>query len=104
MDPRCEYTARLEARRAVVARYERMHIQSGNWRALIALASGIGVALAGLIVPRMHWLYEYAWFVGFAIAAMVYLALMSGPDVRAMIPPNPLLIPVDGFEAESPMA
>jgi hypothetical protein len=29
---------------------------------------------------------------------------MSGPDVRAMIPPNPLLIPVDGFKPEQPMA
>lgn len=75
-----------------------------NRRALTALASGIGVALAGLFLPPLHWLYEYAWFVGFAVAALIYLALMSGPNVRAMIPPNPLLIPVDGFEAESPMA
>jgi NCS1 family nucleobase:cation symporter-1 len=75
-----------------------------NWRALAALVAGAGVALVGLFVPPLRWLYEYAWFVGFAVAALLYLALMSGPDVRAMIPPNPLLIPVDGFEAESPMA
>jgi NCS1 family nucleobase:cation symporter-1 len=75
-----------------------------NRRALVALASGVAVALIGLFVPRLQWLYEYAWFVGFAVAALVYLALMNGPDVRAMIPPNPLLIPVDGFKAESPMA
>ena len=74
-----------------------------NPRALAALAAGVVVALIGLFVPRLHWLYEYAWFVGFAVAAAVYLALMSGPDVAAMIPPNPLLIAVDGldgFEAE----
>lgn len=75
-----------------------------NLRALIALAAGIAVALVGLFVPTLHWLYEYAWFVGFAVAALVYVILMSGPDVRAMIPPNPLLIPVDGFEPEQPMA
>ncbi len=75
-----------------------------NLRALISLAAGIAVALIGLFLPNLHWLYEYAWFVGFAVAALVYVLLMSGPDVRAMIPPNPLLIPVDGFEPEQPMA
>jgi NCS1 family nucleobase:cation symporter-1 len=71
-----------------------------NPRALIALAAGVVVALAGLFVPTLHWLYEYAWFVGFAVAAALYVALMSGPDVRAMIPPNPLLIEVEGLGAE----
>jgi NCS1 family nucleobase:cation symporter-1 len=71
-----------------------------NPRALIALAAGVIAALAGLFVPRLYLLYEYAWFVGFAVAALLYLALMSGPDVRAMIPPNPLLIEVEGLGAE----
>jgi nucleobase:cation symporter-1, NCS1 family len=75
-----------------------------NPRALVALTAGVAVALVGLFVPQLHWLYQYAWFVGFAVAALVYLMLMSGPDVRAIIPPNPLLIPVDGLEAEPPMA
>ena len=75
-----------------------------NRRALVSLVLGAGVALVGLFVPRLHWLYQYAWFVGFAVAALVYLMLMSGPDVSAMIPPNPLLLPVDGLEAEPPMA
>jgi NCS1 family nucleobase:cation symporter-1 len=71
-----------------------------NPRALVALVAGVVVALVGLFVPRLHWLYEYAWFVGFAVAAVLYLALMSGPDVRAMIPPNPLLIKVDRLGVE----
>jgi len=71
-----------------------------NPRALAALAAGVIVALVGLFVPPLHWLYEYAWFVGFAVAAVVYVVLMSGPDVRAMIPPNPLLIKVEGLGAE----
>jgi NCS1 family nucleobase:cation symporter-1 len=80
------------------------YISGFNLRALAALAAGVVVALVGLFVPRLHWLYEYAWFVGFAVAGILYVALMSGPDVRAMIPPNPLLIPVDGFEPDQPMA
>jgi NCS1 family nucleobase:cation symporter-1 len=46
-----------------------------NWPAMIALAAGIAVALAGLIVPALRPLYGYAWFVGFGTSALVYLAL-----------------------------
>jgi NCS1 family nucleobase:cation symporter-1 len=47
-----------------------------NWNAIIALALGIAVALIGLIVPALRWLYDYAWFVGFFVAGIVYLSLM----------------------------
>jgi NCS1 family nucleobase:cation symporter-1 len=30
------------------------------------------VALCGLVVPGVRWLYDYAWFVGFGVAAVVY--------------------------------
>ncbi|HEX4650240.1 MAG TPA: NCS1 family nucleobase:cation symporter-1 [Granulicella sp.] len=73
-----------------------------NPRALIALAAGIVVALVGLVVPPLKFLYDYSWFVGFGVAAMVYIALMIGPDERASIPPNPLLSPVKGFEVKQP--
>jgi nucleobase:cation symporter-1, NCS1 family len=43
-----------------------------NSRAILALAAGVCVALIGLVVPALRWLYDYAWFVGFAIAAAVY--------------------------------
>jgi NCS1 family nucleobase:cation symporter-1 len=46
-----------------------------NWRAMIALVAGSGVALIGLIVPSIRFLYDYSWFVGFAIAFIVYLAI-----------------------------
>src|SRR5205823_10143748 len=36
-----------------------------NVRALLSLALGIAVALLGLAVPAVRWLYDYAWFVGF---------------------------------------
>jgi NCS1 family nucleobase:cation symporter-1 len=75
-----------------------------NLRALIALAAGIVIALIGLVVAALRFLYDYAWFVGFGVAAMVYIALMIGPDERASIPPTPLLIPVKGFEIKQPSA
>jgi NCS1 family nucleobase:cation symporter-1 len=43
-----------------------------NYRALVALAAGIAVALLGLFVPAARWLYDYAWFVGFFVAGGVY--------------------------------
>jgi nucleobase:cation symporter-1, NCS1 family len=48
-----------------------------NWNAIIALAIGIAVALIGLIVPALRWLYDYAWFVGFFVAGILYLLLMK---------------------------
>ena len=49
-----------------------------NARAVFSLASGIFVALIGLVVPGLSWLYSYAWFVGFAVSAGIYIALMKG--------------------------
>lgn len=49
-----------------------------NYRALSALAAGIVVALIGLVVAPLHWLYEYAWFVGFLVAAVTYWVAMRG--------------------------
>ena len=49
-----------------------------NWRAIAALGAGIGVALVGLVVPALRPLYDYAWFVGFGVAFLAYLALMRG--------------------------
>ncbi len=47
-----------------------------NWRAIIALAAGAGVAFVGLFVPTLKVLYNYAWFVGFAVSFLAYFALM----------------------------
>src|SRR5450755_1266285 len=49
-----------------------------NPRALMALAAGVVVALCGLVVPPLRWLYDYSWFVGFAVAGMVYFVFMRG--------------------------
>jgi NCS1 family nucleobase:cation symporter-1 len=60
-----------------------------NWRALIALAAGAAVALVGLVVPGLRPLYDYSWFVGFAVAFTVYYALM-----RRQPQPRPQTAPV----------
>jgi NCS1 family nucleobase:cation symporter-1 len=46
-----------------------------NWSAMIALAAGIGLALSGLVVPTLRPLADYAWFVGFGMSALLYLAM-----------------------------
>src|SRR3982074_2466057 len=48
-----------------------------NWRALIALALGAGTALAGLVVPPVRILYDYSWFVGFAVSFAAYYIFMK---------------------------
>jgi NCS1 family nucleobase:cation symporter-1 len=54
-----------------------------NYRALWALSAGILVALIGLEVPQLAFLYKYAWFVGFFVAGAVYYALMQGATAMA---------------------
>jgi NCS1 family nucleobase:cation symporter-1 len=54
-----------------------------NYRALAALALGIVIALLGLAVPPVRWLYEYAWFVGFLVAGASYAILMQRVPARA---------------------
>ena len=48
-----------------------------NWLAIVALAAGAGTALAGLAVPALRSLYDYSWFVGFAVSFVTYYGLMK---------------------------
>jgi NCS1 family nucleobase:cation symporter-1 len=48
-----------------------------NLRAISALAIGVAIALVGVFVPSLHFLYDYAWFVGFFTAGAAYLAMMK---------------------------
>jgi NCS1 family nucleobase:cation symporter-1 len=48
-----------------------------NWFAVIALALGAGTALVGLVVPSVRVLYDYSWFVGFAVSFFTYYGLMK---------------------------
>ncbi len=49
-----------------------------NPKALVALGAGVFVALFGLVAPPFRWLYDYAWFVGFAVSGAVYWVAMRG--------------------------
>ncbi len=52
-----------------------------NYRAMIALGVGVLMALVGLVVPWLRWLYDYAWFVGFFAAGGAYCVLMGNASV-----------------------
>jgi NCS1 family nucleobase:cation symporter-1 len=53
-----------------------------NPRAIAALVAGVGFALIGLLVPTLRFLYDFAWFVGFFVAAAVYVLLMHTTAAR----------------------
>ena len=60
--------------------YEYLH--GFNWRAMVALLVGAGMALVGLVVPSVRVLYDYSWFVGFALSFASYWALMKMRGVQ----------------------
>jgi NCS1 family nucleobase:cation symporter-1 len=57
-----------------------------NPHAIVALVAGVVVALIGLAVPGLRFLYDYAWFVGFFVAAASYYFLMLKYRVRTSAP------------------
>jgi NCS1 family nucleobase:cation symporter-1 len=57
-----------------------------NWRAVAALITGVVVALMGLAVAPLRWLYDYAWFVGFGVSGAVYVVLMQRVETPVNVP------------------
>jgi nucleobase:cation symporter-1, NCS1 family len=55
--------------------YEYVH--GFNPKAILALVAGVAIALVGLAVPAVRWLFDYAWFVGFAVSGALYFLLMQ---------------------------
>jgi NCS1 family nucleobase:cation symporter-1 len=49
-----------------------------NIAAVVATLAGCAIAWAGLFLPALHVLYDYAWFVGLAVAGGLYWLLMRG--------------------------
>jgi NCS1 family nucleobase:cation symporter-1 len=47
-----------------------------NPKAIAALLAGVLVALIGLVIPAVRWLYDYAWFVGLFVSGALYFVLM----------------------------
>ncbi|HED36786.1 MAG TPA: nitrate reductase [Ignavibacteria bacterium] len=52
-----------------------------NPKGIIALCAGVFVALIGLLVPQVSFLYNYAWFVGFLISFIVYFIIMRKESI-----------------------
>lgn len=52
-----------------------------NWRGIGALAAGCGVAFVGLLFEPLRFLYNYAWFAGFAVGFVLYYFLMRPPKI-----------------------
>jgi len=48
-----------------------------NPRAVVALVLGVVIALVGLIYEPLRFLYDYAWFVGFFSAGLLYWTMMK---------------------------
>jgi NCS1 family nucleobase:cation symporter-1 len=47
-----------------------------NPAAIVALVVGVFSALVGKFIPRVAFLYDYAWFVGFFLSGAIYYGLM----------------------------
>lgn len=52
------------------------YVRGFNPRAMMALTTGVAIALLGLAAPDLRWLYDYAWFIGFIVSGGVYFSLM----------------------------
>ena len=65
-------------------RLEDLYLPDGAYRytsgwhlpGAIATLAGCAAAWSGLVIPPLRPLYDYAWFIGFGVAGMVYLALV----------------------------
>jgi NCS1 family nucleobase:cation symporter-1 len=60
-----------------------------NWRAVVATLLGCAAAWLGLVIPAMRPLYDYAWFVGFGVAAVVHYLLMRAFRPRPFVDAAP---------------
>jgi len=56
-----------------------------GWQALLATALGCAMAWSGLVISSLRPMYDYAWFVGFIVSAVAYLALRPA-EAAAVVP------------------
>jgi NCS1 family nucleobase:cation symporter-1 len=65
-------------------RLEDLYLRDGAYRytagwhmpGVIATAAGCAAAWVGVFVPALRPIYDYAWFVGFGVSFVIYLALV----------------------------
>jgi nucleobase:cation symporter-1, NCS1 family len=74
----CDYWVVRKRHLAVDDLYLEHGVYSGwNWAGVVATLLGCAAAWIGLVVPFLRPLYDYAWFVGFGVAFVVYGILAS---------------------------
>jgi nucleobase:cation symporter-1, NCS1 family len=63
---------------------------AGGWngKAVVATLLGCAVAWGGLVVPALAPLYDYAWFVGFGVAFVVYAMSMRANGAADLAGPT----------------
>jgi NCS1 family nucleobase:cation symporter-1 len=80
----CDYwvcrRTKLNLRDLYLVEGEYKYFKGFNIKAIVALVLGVVVAVIGELVPSLHFLFDYAWFVGFAVSFFAYWA---------MTPPKP---------------
>ena len=76
----CDYYVVRRRQLAIEELYRRggsyEYLGGFNPKAVMALVAGVGVALIGLGIPAVRWLYDYAWFIGFVVSGGLYFLLM----------------------------
>ncbi|MBY0357469.1 MAG: NCS1 family nucleobase:cation symporter-1 [Candidatus Obscuribacterales bacterium] len=53
-----------------------------NIAAVIATIAGCAAAWIGVVVPALHHLYDYAWFLGLGVSGLIYYLLMSAKGAK----------------------
>jgi NCS1 family nucleobase:cation symporter-1 len=85
---------RTELDREALFRHDGAYAYRGGWNpaALAALVLGVAPNLPGFlkaagfvasVPPAFETIYTYAWFVGLAVAGLLYLLLMKSAELRA---------------------
>ena len=74
----CDYWVLRKKELALGDLYRRDGVYAGvNWRAIAATGVGCFFAWIGVVVPSLHKLFDYAWFVGGFGSAAVYYGLST---------------------------
>jgi NCS1 family nucleobase:cation symporter-1 len=86
----CDYFFIRHTKLSIYSLYHRegiYHYSKGfNPRAIAALVLGVVIALIGLWIPSLHFLYDYSWFVGLFLSGIAYAVLMQLWPVPVMEP------------------
>lgn len=64
------------------------YMKGWNWKAVVATLIGCIFAWVGAFVPTLKVMYEYAWFIGLAVAAIVYF-ILGGANAATEKPTEP---------------